>query len=117
MGRSELQMNAQQREADQRAIISERKMTDAQFLESMSKADELIEHEPDTICGMCHHQFVMAQVARDMIAAGDDVDVIKKWSEETERRWRSSKFVQVWNEAVAANKDPNKVFEELGWEP
>jgi len=110
-------MDAQQREADQRVIASERKMTDAEFLETMSRTDSLIDHEPDTTCGMCHHQFVMAQVARDMIVAGETEDVIKKWSEEAERRWRSSKFVQLWDEAVAADKDPNAVFEERGWEP
>jgi hypothetical protein len=110
-------MDAQQREADQRAIVAERKLTDAEFLETMSRTDSLIDHEPDTTCGMCHHQFVMAQVARDMIAAGETEDVIKKWSDESDRRWRSSKFVQLWNEAIAANKDPNAVFEERGWEP
>lgn len=110
-------MDAQQREADQRAIVAERKLTDAEFLETMSRTDSLIDHEPDTICGMCHHQFVMAQVARDMIAAGETEDVIKKWADESDRRWRSSKFVQLWNEAIAADKDPNAVFEERGWEP
>jgi len=110
-------MDAEQRESDQRAIATERKMTDSDFLQTMARMDLLIDHEPDTTCGMCHHQFVMAQVARDMIAAGETDDVIKKWSEVAESRWRSSKFVQLWNEAVADNKDPNTVFEERGWEP
>lgn len=103
-------------EADQQAI-PERKMTDAEFLESMSRMDSLIDHEPDSTCGMCHHQFLMAQVARDMIAAGETEGAIKKWSDETERRWRSSKFVLLWNEAVGCGKDPHVVFAELGWEP
>lgn len=113
-------MNAEQRAADQRAIVSERKLTDAQFLETMSRTDSLLDHDPDgscCVCGMCHHQFLMAQVAREMIAAGETEDVIKKWSEESERRWRSSKFVQLWDEAVAEGKDPHTVFEERGWEP
>ena len=110
-------MNAEQREADQKAIIQQKNMTDAKFLETMSRTDSLIDHEPDTICGMCHHQFLMAQVARDMIASGETEDVVKKWSVESDRRWRSSKFVQTWDKAVAEKKDPHVVFEGLGWEP
>jgi hypothetical protein len=106
------------RESDQRAIVNHRKMTDQQFLESMSQSDYLLEHDPDTICGMCHNQFLMAQVARDMLAAGfENVDVINHWSEESMRLWRESKFVKVWEQAKKEGKDPNKVFEELGWEP
>jgi phage terminase large subunit-like protein len=83
----------------------------------MSNSDRFLDHEPNTICGMCHHQFIMAQVARDIIATSEKDDVIRKWSEESDRRWRSSKFVQSWNKAVTENKDPHLVFKELGWEP
>ena len=112
-----MNMDAKTRAADQQILCSEKKLTDQQFLETMSRIDLLIDHAPDTICGMCHHQFLMAQVARDMLAKGETEDVIVKWSEESERLWRESKFVQLWREAEANNKDPNKVFEELGWEP
>lgn len=109
-------MNAEQLEADQKVIIQQKNMTDAEFLEVMSRADSLIDHEPDTICGMCHNQFLMAQVARDMITTGETEDVVKKWSVEFDRRWQLSKFVQTWDKSVAEKKDPNVVFEELGWE-
>lgn len=110
-------MDAKTRAADQQILCSEKKLTDRQFLESMSRIDLMIDHEPDTTCGMCHHQFLMAQVARDLIASGETENVIVKWSEESERLWRESKFVKLWEEAEANNKDPNQVFEELGWEP
>lgn len=109
-------MNAKQLESDQKAIVHEKNMSETEFLETMSNSDKLIDHEPDTICGMCHHQFLMAQVARDMIAEGEKEDVIRKWSQESDRRWRSSKFVKIWDQSVAENKDPYLVFKELGWE-
>ena len=52
-------MNAEQREADQKALIQKRGTSDTGFLEAMSRTDSWLDHEPDTICGMCHHQFLM----------------------------------------------------------
>lgn len=110
-------MNAETMEKDQKVIAESRKMTDAEFLESMSRSDSLIDHEPNGTCGMCHHMFLMAEVARDMVKAGETEDVIGKWSKETERRWHDSKFFKLWQESTAAGKDPHQVFEEKGWEP
>lgn len=89
-------------------------MTDQQFLESMSKADELIDHDGET-CGMCSHQIINAQVAREMLATGGGTT--QQWCDETQRRWREGKFFKTWQAAVAAKKDPYKVFEKKGWEP
>lgn len=52
-------------------------MTDQEFLESMAKSDRLISCDPEN-CGMCGHQFIMAQTARDMLAAGDIEDGVTK---------------------------------------
>jgi len=84
------------------------------FLERMSTSDSSVDHEDG--CGMCEHLRIMSQVARDMILAGEKEDVIKKWSEETEKRWKDTKYFKLWQEAEIAGKDPNKVFEERGWE-
>lgn len=110
-------MKAEQMASDAKVIADSRKMTDKEFLESMAKSDSLIDHEPNGTCGMCHHQFLMAEVAREMIANGDTGEVINKWSTETKRRWEDSKFFKLWQEATAEGKDPHAVFEERGWEP
>jgi hypothetical protein len=93
------------------------KLTDQQFLENMSTSDSLIDHEPDTTCGMCHHMFLMAQVARELIASAETENVIAKWSDETKKRWEESKFFKLWQKATAEGKVPQLAFEELGWEP
>lgn len=110
-------MDANQLASDHKIIASERNLTDEEFLKNMSQSDSLNDHEPDTTCGMCHHMFLMAEVAREMIAAGDNKDAISKWAATVDHRWRESKFVQLWNQAVVENKDPNEVFKERGWEP
>ena len=90
--------------------------TGKEFLESMSKMDELIEHDEEE-CGQCGHQFMMAQTARDMLAAGDFDDSINKWTVESTRRWQEGKYFKLWQQAVKEGKDPNEVFAEKGWEP
>lgn len=107
--------SSQQQASDYKAISASREMTDKQFLESMSQSDSLVDHEDG--CGMCEHQRIMAQVAREMLAAGNTEDAISKWSDETHRRWNDTKYVKLWQEAVAAGRDPHEVFEERGWEP
>jgi len=58
-----------------------------------------------------------AELARDMLEAGEYEDIVSKWAEESERRWRRSKFFKLWQEEEAAGRDPKKAFEERGWEP
>lgn len=108
-------MTPEQMASDQRAITDSRKMSDQEFLVSMSTMDSLVDHEDN--CGQCEHQRIMAQVARDMLAAGEKENVIGKWSDESHKRWNDTKYVKLWQEAVAAGQDPHKVFEERGWEP
>lgn len=107
---------AKQLANDSQIIAKSRKMNDKEFLESMATGDSLIDHDPEE-CGMCGHQFIMAQTARDMLAAGDIEDGINKWSLEARRRWEEGKYFKLWQEAVAAGRDPHEVFAEKGWEP
>jgi hypothetical protein len=39
-----------------------------------------------------------AEVAREMIEAGEYEDVVSKWAAETQRRWEASKFFKLWQE-------------------
>lgn len=102
--------------AHAKTLIGQKKMSDQEFLKSMAHSDSLIDHDPEE-CGQCGHQFIMAQVARDMLAAGDVEDGICKWSEEATKRWQEGKYFKLWQEAVAQGRDPNEVFAEKGWEP
>jgi hypothetical protein len=86
------------------------------FLERMARSDELVDHD-GTTCGQCHYQILGAEVAREMIEAGEYEDVVSKWAAEHERRWEKSKFFKLWEREKKAGRDPRKVFQERGWEP
>ena len=92
------------------------KLNDQEFLERMARSDEAVDHDGET-CGMCHQIIVGAQTARDMLAAGEWEDVVSKWAEESQRRWRESKFFKLWQEEQAAGRNPHQAFAERGWEP
>jgi hypothetical protein len=89
---------------------------DQDFLERMARSDDLLDHDGET-CGMCHNLILGAQVAREMIEAGEYEDVVSKWAEEAPRRWEDSKFFKLWQEEKKAGRDPHKAFEDRGWEP
>lgn len=89
-------------------------MSDQQFLELMARSDENLYGDPDTD-GLCHKISLEAQVARELLAAGEYEDVRSKWSKESWRRWLDSKFFKRYQEARAAGRDPEKDFEERGW--
>ena len=91
-------------------------ISDQDFLERMARSDELVDHD-GTTCGMCHNMILGAQVAREMLAAGEYEDVVSKWAEEARRRWEASKFFQLWQEEVRAGRDPHQAFKDRGWEP
>src|SRR5258708_1703291 len=92
------------------------KISGQDFLERMARTDKLLDHDPEK-CGMCWQRQIGAQVAREMIEAGEYEDVASKWAEEMERRWRKSKFFKLWQKEKKAGRDPRKAFEERGWEP
>lgn len=58
-----------------------------------------------------------AEVAREMIEAGEFDDVVSKWATESQRRWEDSKFVKLWQEEQKAGRDPHQAFKDRGWEP
>ena len=89
---------------------------DQDFLERMARSDELVDHDGET-CGMCHNMIIGAEVAREMIEAGEYEDVVSKWSAESRRRWENSKFFKLWQEEQKAGRDPHQAFKDRGWEP
>jgi hypothetical protein len=91
-------------------------ISDQDFLQRMARSDDLVDHDGET-CGMCHNIILGAQVAREMIAAGEYEDVVGKWAAETRRRWENSKFFTLWQAEQKAGRDPHKAFEDRGWEP
>ena len=58
-----------------------------------------------------------AEIAREMIEAGEYEDVASKWAAEHKRRWEQSKFFKLWEKGTKAGRDPRKAFKERGWEP
>src|SRR4029453_11435575 len=91
-------------------------ISDQDFLERMARSDELADHDGDT-CGQCHNIILGAQVAREVIEAGEYEDVVSKWAAETKRRWENSKFFKLWQGEREAGRDPHEAFKDRGWEP
>jgi hypothetical protein len=91
-------------------------ISDQDFLERMARSDDLVDHDGET-CGMCHNMILGAQVAREMIEAGESEDVVSKWAAEARRRWENSKFFKLWQKEQNAGRDPHQAFKDRGWEP
>lgn len=91
-------------------------ISDQDFLERMARSDELVDHDGET-CGMCHNMILGAQVAREMIEAGEYEDVASKWAAEHKQRWEKSRFFKLWQKEQKAGRDPHKAFKDRGWEP
>ena len=91
-------------------------ISDQDFLERMARSDELVDHDGET-CGLCHNIILGAQVAREMIEAGEYEDVVGKWAAESRRRWEQSKFFKLWQKEQKAGRDPRQAFKDRGWEP
>ena len=99
-----------------KALAGQGGIGDQDFLERMARSDELADHDGET-CGQCCNMILGAEVAREMIEAGEYEDVVSKWAAETQRRWQESKFFKLWQEETEAGRDPRKAFEDRGWEP
>src|SRR3954452_21041963 len=99
-----------------KVLAGEGEIGDQDFLQRMARSADLADHDGET-CGMCHNLLLGAQVAREMIEAGEYEDVVSKWAAEARRRWEDSKFCKLWQEEVKAGRDPHKAFEDRGWEP
>ena len=99
-----------------RTLAGQGRIGDQDFLERMARSDSLVDHDGET-CGMCHNIILGAQVAREMIEAGDYEDVVSRCAAEARRRWEKSKFFKLWQKEQKAGRDPHKAFKERGWEP
>jgi len=96
------------------ALVGKGKISDQGFLERMARSDALVGDDAET-CGMSCNIRIGAEVAREMIAAGEWEDVMSKWVEESQRRWRQTKFFKLWQECQAAKLDPEEEFSKRGW--
>ena len=99
-----------------KALAGQGGISDQDFLERKARSDDLVDHDGET-CGMCHNMILGAQVAREMIEAGEYEDVVSKWAAESRRRWEQSKFFKLWQEEQQAGRDPHHAFKDRGWEP
>ncbi len=99
-----------------KALAGKGGISDQDFLARMARSDELVDHDGET-CGLCHYTILGAEVAREMLEAGEYEDVVSKWAVEHKRRWNKSKFVKLWTKEQKAGRDPRKAFKKRGWEP
>ncbi|MHB1423297.1 MAG: hypothetical protein ACYC3I_08895 [Gemmataceae bacterium] len=89
-------------------------ISDQDFLERMARSDAVVEDDGEK-CGMSYNILLGAQIAREMLEAGEYQNVVSKWAAEAWRRWQESKFFKLWQEEQKAGRDPHKAFEERGW--
>jgi len=92
--------------------MSER--TPEEFIESVSQFDDHNEHEDN--CGICFHKYAMAQAARNILESGNFENALERWDIEAKRIWQEGKYFKLWQAEKAAGRDPQKAFEERGWE-
>jgi hypothetical protein len=97
-------------------LVGKKHMSDQDFLERMARTGAMVDEDPET-CGIACRMLIDAEVAREMLEAGEYEDVRSKWVAESWRRWQNSKFFKLWQEEQKAGRDPPKAFEERGWEP
>src|SRR5260370_11878270 len=76
-----------------KVLAGQGRISDQDFLERMARSDELADHDGET-CGMCHNMILGAEVAREMIEAGEYDDVVSKLAGAARRRSVDSKVVK-----------------------
>ncbi len=99
-----------------KALAGQGGISDQDFLERMARSDSLVGDDAET-SGMSYNIRLGAQVAREMLEAGEYEDVVGQWAAEHKRRWEKSKFVRLWKKEQKAGRNPRKAFKERGWEP
>jgi hypothetical protein len=99
-----------------KVLAGQTQISGQDFLERMARGDSLVDHDGET-CGMCCNMIIQAQLAREMLEAGEYEDVVSKWAEEARRRWEKTKFFRLWQREKKAGRDPHKAFKKRGWEP
>src|SRR5439155_23221448 len=90
-----------------KALAGEGGISDRDFLERMARSDELVDHDGKT-CGQCHYTILSAEVAREMIEAGQYEDVVSEWAAEHKRRGEKSELFQLWEKEKMAGREPHK---------
>ena len=73
-----------------KVLAGQGNLSDQDFLERMAESDSLVDHDAE-ICGMCCSIILGAQVAREMLEAGEYEDVVSKWTAEHKRCWEKSR--------------------------
>ena len=96
-----------------KVLAGQGSLSDQDFL--LQRQRRAMDHDGET-CGMCHNMILGAEVAREMIEAGEYEDVVSKWTAES-RSWENSKFFKLWQEEKEAGRDPHQAFKDRGWEP
>jgi hypothetical protein len=99
-----------------RVLVGQGRISDQEFLERMARSDRAVDHDGQT-CGMCYNIILGAQVAREMLEAGEYENVVSTWAAEARRRWEDGKFFKLWQQEKQAGRDPHQAFKERGWEP
>src|SRR5690349_7720715 len=99
-----------------KALAGQGGVSDQDFLERMARSDDLADHDGKT-CGQCHYQILGAEVAREMIEAGEHEDVVSEWAAGHKRRWEKRKCFKLWEREKKAGRDPRKAFQKRGWVP
>jgi hypothetical protein len=74
-----------------KVLAGKGRIRDQDFLERMARSDDLVDHDGKT-CGQCHYQILGAQVAREMIEAGEFEDVVSKWAGNASGGERTASF-------------------------
>jgi hypothetical protein len=97
-------------------LVGKKQIGDQEFLERMAATESQILGDPERD-GLSCRMLIDAQVAREMLEAGEYEDVRNKWVMESLRRWRNSKFFKLWQKRQKSGQDPEKGFEERGWSP
>jgi hypothetical protein len=95
-------------------LVGQGRISDQEFLEKMARSDRGIGDDGET-CGLFYNIILGAQVAREMLEAGEYEDVVSKWSLEARRRWENGKFFKLYQEEKQAGRDPHQAFAERGW--
>jgi hypothetical protein len=95
-------------------------LSDREFLETMARCDRLADH-PDALeaagtCGTCATLICHAEAARHLLAEGEVLDGIKKWSELSRQMWQDTKYFKLYQEEQEAGRDPHEAFNQRGWE-
>lgn len=100
--------------------LNDELLSDREFLETMATIDSLVDHpnalEDAGTCGQCATQICHAEAARLLLAEGDILDGVKKWTNLATILWQATKYYKLYQEEKEAGRNPSVAFEERGWE-